>query len=83
MRKYTSASAGTYSWLFPTTLANGTDYKFRVSKYGDNTIYDESDNYFKIAATVASLNSQQDALASISAAIAKLAAEIQAMSNNK
>jgi hypothetical protein len=41
---------GTYTWTQVTpSLADGTDYKVRISSVSDSTIYDESDSAFTIA----------------------------------
>jgi len=50
-----TANDGSYSWLIPTTLAAGNDYKIRISKYGDVTIYDESNANFSITITTTSI----------------------------
>ncbi len=42
---------GTYSWLLPPTQGagvSGNDFKVRISKYGDASVYDESNNNFSI-----------------------------------
>ena len=75
--------SGSYSWTIPTNLSTG-QYKIKVldSNTTDSpTIYDDSDNYFSIIAPTVGLNASQNSLASISAAIAKIQAEIQAMLN--
>lgn len=43
-----------YTWSIPNTLAIGTDYKIKISKSDDATIYDDSD-YFSIIAVAPSL----------------------------
>lgn len=39
---------GSHAWVLPTNLETLSDYKIRVSKYGDATIFDESDAGFTI-----------------------------------
>ncbi|MFH0774686.1 MAG: CARDB domain-containing protein [bacterium] len=45
---------GSYSWLIPTSLANGDDYKIKITDYYDSSIYDYSDSNFSITSTTTS-----------------------------
>jgi len=45
-------SDGTYSWLIPTTLMGGADYKVKITSTTNATLMDESNSYFTIAAIV-------------------------------
>ncbi|MFA5033868.1 MAG: C1 family peptidase [bacterium] len=42
------SNTGVYSWVVPTSLGTGADYKIRVSRVSNASVYDESDNYFTI-----------------------------------
>ncbi len=46
----TYGMGNTYAWSVPVNLAAGNDYKVRISKVGDATIYDESDASFSFSA---------------------------------
>jgi len=50
--KNVSASLGKYSWTIPLDIALGDKYKIQIGDtgfyWGQNNIYDESDNYFSI-----------------------------------
>jgi len=45
-----TANDGTYSWTISSGLADGTDYKIRITSLADGTVYDESDANFELAA---------------------------------
>ena len=45
-----TANDGTYSWAISSGLADGTDYKIRITSLADGTVYDESDANFELAA---------------------------------
>lgn len=40
-----TANTGTYTWKVNTSLADGSDYKVRISSVSEPGIYDESDNF--------------------------------------
>jgi len=44
------ANDGTYSWVISAGLADGTDYKIRITSLVDGSVYDESDVNFELAA---------------------------------
>ena len=70
-----NANLGKYSWsIDPNAPYVPGEVKIKISNYIDSSIYDESDNYFSIAAQTQPLGLKtiEDQLASISEAIANL-----------
>ncbi len=57
--KNISASLGQYSWTIPLDIALGDKYKIRIGDpdfyLGYNNVYDQSDNYFSIAAATTTI----------------------------
>lgn len=43
-----TANDGSYTWLIPSLLQTGTDYKIKITSYEDSKYYDWSDNNFRI-----------------------------------
>jgi len=77
-----TANDGTHSWVVPTTLADSNDYKIRIMKYGDASLYDESNNYFSIIEQGLGLENIENQLASISAVVSQLSEEIKELLKN-
>lgn len=78
------APALSLSWIVPSTLTSGSDYKFRVFNPTYPNNFDDSDNYFSIitassTATSTSMRIQdvEHQLANISVMVARLSEEIQ------
>ncbi len=46
-----TASDGSESWIVPSNLVAGNDYKLRISNVNNSQIFDESDSFFSITAS--------------------------------
>ncbi len=50
-----TASDGEFEWTVPAGIANGTDYKIKITDVSDNLVADISDNFFEINGIIPSV----------------------------